>query len=52
MTNFWAPKSILEIFTESVYWIFLKLYLVAGTKKWFKIPVLDFKEDFIIPKMG
>lgn len=45
MDHFWAPKSILEFFTESVYWIFLKLYLMTGFKKWFKIPVSDLKED-------
>ena len=42
MGHFWALKLILEIVTECAYWIFLKLYLMTGTKKWLKVPVSVF----------
>ena len=38
--HFWAPKSILFNFYDCG--IYMKLYPIAGIKKWFKVTAFDF----------
>ena len=42
MDHFYPKSNIVELFSVSVYSVFLKLYLVTGIREWVKVPVLDF----------
>lgn len=48
MINFVPKINTFYLFSKSVHWVFLKLYLIAGIKKWAKVIALDFQEKLIL----
>ena len=46
--NFGPKINTSEHFSNSVHLIFLKLFLMTGIKKWFKVTDLDFEGKFML----
>ena len=49
---FWPKINTFELFFRSVPWIFLRLCLMSGIKKWFKVTVLIFVENSCYAQNG
>ena len=45
VSHFWAQNQHFRTFSKSIHWIFVKLYLMTGIKKLFKVTVLILVEN-------